>query len=280
MYTDILVPDLHPGCMHGPLAAARALAANGRGHVHVLVTVDVPAPIPSEWAGLSNEVYTRLHAEARRRAEERRDALTAQFANADVPTDVRIAEAGGLYPQAVTTLQARYADLTVVPTLAAGSPVQDIVHDHFHDLLLNSGGPVLAVPEACTPSLPPKRVVVAWKPTREATRAIRDALPLLRAAESVDVVVIDPRTGEGAHGDEPGADIAAHLARHGVRVNVVSRPSMNFSVAYALLDHARAIGADLLVAGGYGRSRFRELLLGGATRELMQTTHIPVLFAH
>ena len=261
MYTDILVPDLHPGCMHGPLAAARALAANGRGHVHVLVTVDVPAPIPSEWAGLSNEVYTRLHAEARRRAEARRDALTAQFANADVPTDVRIAEAGGLYPQAVTTLQARYADLTVVPTLAAGSPV-------------------LAVPEACTPTLPPKRVVVAWKPTREATRAIRDALPLLRAAESVDVVVIDPRTGEGAHGDEPGADIAAHLARHGVRVNVVSRPSMNFSVAYALLDHARAIGADLLVAGGYGRSRFRELLLGGATRELMQTTHIPILFAH
>jgi len=60
----------------------------------------------------------------------------------------------------------------------------------------------------------------------------------------------------------------------------VSRPSMNFSVAYSLLDHARAVGADLLVAGGYGRSRFRELLLGGATRELMQTTHIPVLFAH
>ena len=92
--------------------------------------------------------------------------------------------------------------------------------------------------------------------------------------------MIDPAVGESAHGGEPGADIAAHLARHGLRVEVTVRPSMNFSVAYALLDHARTVGADLLVAGGYGHSRLREAVLGGSTRELLETAHLPVLFSH
>ena len=155
-----------------------------------------------------------------------------------------------------------------------------LVHDYFHDLLRHSGRPVLVVPDGHAATLPPKRVVIAWKPTRETSRAVADAMPLLQKADAVDVLVIDPAVGESAHGGEPGADIAAHLARHGLRVEVVTRPSMNFSVAYAVLEYARTVGADLVVAGGYGHSRLREALLGGTTRELLQTTHLPVLFSH
>ena len=107
-----------------------------------------------------------------------------------------------------------------------------------------------------------------------------DALPLLRHAEAVDVVVVAPEPDEKGYGQDPGADIAAHLARHGLRVEVIAKPRMNFSTAYAVLEHARTVGAGLLVAGDYGRSRFREFLLGGATRELLQGTHLPVLFSH
>jgi nucleotide-binding universal stress UspA family protein len=128
---------------------------------------------------------------------------------------------------------------------------------------------------------PASHAVVAWQPTRESTRALHDALPLLRAARTVDVVTVDPVIGESRHGEEPGADIAAHLARHGLEANVVvhaRRPQE--TVAAALLRHAAESGAQLLVAGGYGHSRLREWAIGGTTRELLRTARTPVLFSH
>lgn len=280
MIKDILVPYVNTDSEKAPSAAAIALAEAFQAHVAMLVTVDVPAPMPSDWGAMAYDVYARLHEEARKRARERVDALRKQFANATVTPEVRMTEAVSLYPQNAAAMQARYADLSVLPAMPRGGAENMLVHDYFHDLLRHSGRPVLVVPEGSTATLPPKRVVIAWKPTREASRAIADAMPLLRMADTVNVVVIDPVVGESAHGGEPGADIAAHLARHGLKVEVETRPSMNFSVAYAVLQHARTVGADLVIAGGYGHSRLREALLGGTTRELLQTAHVPVLFSH
>ncbi len=284
MFKDILVPCVNADSEKAPVAAAIALAEAFDAHVAMLVTVDVPAPMPSDWGAMAYDVYARLHEEARRRAHEHADALREKFAHATVPLEVRTTGAVSLYPQNAAAMQARYADLTVLPAMPRDGAEKMLVHDYFHDVLRHSGRPVLVVPDGSTATLPPRRVVIAWKPTRETSRAVADAMPLLRKADAVDVLVIDPVVGErahgGGHGDEPGADIAAHLARHGLRVEVVTRPSMNFSVAYALLEYARSVGADLVVAGGYGHSRLREALLGGTTRELLQTTHLPVLFSH
>jgi nucleotide-binding universal stress UspA family protein len=280
MYKDILIPYVNADSERAPTAAAMALAEAFEAHVAMLVTVEVPAPMPSDWGAMAYDLYARLHEEARKRARERVAALREKFVHAAVPLDIRITEAVSLYPQNAAALQARYADLTVLPAMPRGGAENMFVHDCFHDVLRHSGRPVLVVPEGNTAALPPKRAVIAWKPTREASRAIADAMPLLRRADAVDVLVIDPVVGEAAHGGEPGADIAAHLAHHGLKVEVVTRPSMNFSVTYALLEYARTVGADLIVAGGYGHSRLREAMLGGTTRELLQTTHLPVLFSH
>lgn len=280
MIKDLLIPYVNAESEGAPVATAIAIAQTFEAHVAMLVTVDVPAPMPSDWGAMAYDIYARLHEEARRRADARADGLRARFANADVPVEVRVAEAVSVYPQNTAAMHARHADLTVLPTMPRDGAENMLVHDCFHDVLRHSGRPVLAVPAGSTATLPPRRAVIAWKPTREAARAVADAMPLLKMADAVDVLVVDPVVGEAGHGGEPGADIAAHLARHGLKVDVVTRPRMNFSVAYALLDHARMVGADLLVAGGYGHSRLREAMLGGTTRELLQTAHLPVLFSH
>ena len=280
MYKDILVPYVNTDSEHAPAAAAIAIADAFQAHVAMLVTVDVPRPMPSDWGAMAYDVYASLHEEARKRAHARAEALRGKFAHATVPVEIRTTEAVSLYPQNAAALQARYADLSVLPTMPKEGADTMFVHDYFHDLLRQSGRPVLVVPRDSKAMLPPKRVVIAWKPTREASRAVADAMPLLRKADTVNVVVIDPVVGEAVHGGEPGADIAVHLARHGLKVEVETRPSMNFSVAYAVLQHARTVGADLVVAGGYGHSRLREAMLGGTTRELLESTHLPVLFSH
>lgn len=280
MIKDILVPWVNTDSEREVADAAVALAAHFEAHLAVLVTVEVPAPMPTDWGAMAYDVYARLHDDARRRADERADGLRQRFANAGAAVEVRTAEAVSLFPQNTAAMHARHADLTVLPAMPRDGAERLLVHDHFHEVLRHSGRPVLVVPSGAPPKLPPKRVVVAWKPTPQAARALADAMPFLHAAEQVDVLMIDPAIGDSAHGEEPGAGIATHLARHGLNVEVSARPSMNFSATYAILDFARQVGADMVVAGGYGHSRLREAVLGGTTRELLETTHLPVLFAH
>jgi nucleotide-binding universal stress UspA family protein len=103
---------------------------------------------------------------------------------------------------------------------------------------------------------------------------------MLCDAATVDVVSIEPRIGDFGHGDWPGADIGTHLARHGLAVNVLTLPRQDQPVATALLGHAAESGAQLLIAGGYGHSRLREWMLGGATSGLLDAAHLPILFSH
>jgi nucleotide-binding universal stress UspA family protein len=128
--------------------------------------------------------------------------------------------------------------------------------------------------------MPPRRVVVAWDGSREAARATHDALPLLRLAEEAIVLIVDARDLGARVGQEPGADVAAHLTRHEVRTRVKRVTSDRTGIGELILAQAGAEDADLLVMGGYGHSRFREMLLGGVTRHVLEHTTRPVLFAH
>ncbi len=147
-------------------------------------------------------------------------------------------------------------------------------------MALAVGRPVLVVPYAGRFEACGRRVLVAWNASRAATRAVNDAMPLLAGAETVTVLCVDPDEDRRAHGDVPGADVAVHLARHGVKARVESTASGGIGVGNAVLSRASDIGADLLVMGAYGHTRVRELLLGGATRTILESMTVPVLLSH
>ncbi len=173
---------------------------------------------------------------------------------------------------------ARYSDLIVAaqPDLDATDGARGRL---LQELVLGAGRPLLLVPAIGAPPAFGRRAMIAWDAGREAARAVADALPLLRRAESVEVVTIDAaRTGR--HGEEPGADIARHLARHGVKVEVEQLRSGSLSVGDLLLNRAADRGLDLLVMGAYAHSRLRDLVLGGVTRHLMAHMTLPVFMAH
>lgn len=171
---------------------------------------------------------------------------------------------------------ARYADLSVFST----PDDSGLWHQTVDTTLFESGKPVLICPPGASLETVGRRVAVAWNAGREAARTVADALPLMEGAEDVRVVMVDPRVGPFDHGEEPGADVSAMLARHGLRVTAEALPKSGRTFAEAFLAHARDIDADLLVCGAYGHSRFSEMLLGGATRDLMEETDRPVLMSH
>jgi nucleotide-binding universal stress UspA family protein len=143
-----------------------------------------------------------------------------------------------------------------------------------------AGRPILVVPYAGHFARIGQRVVIGWDASREAARAVNDAMPLLAAAEAVTVLTIDPEQSPRGHGEIPGADIALHLARHGVTAQVERTVSAGIGIGNTLLSRAADLEADLLVMGAYGHSRVRELLLGGVTRTMLTSMTLPVLMAH
>ena len=177
----------------------------------------------------------------------------------------------------MVALHARYADLVVLgqPDSENGGEVDAQVPE---DVVLSAGRPALVVPYIGAGEEIGKRVLIAWDGGREAARAVNDALPLLEKAEFVAVLVVNP--SQGAHGEEPGADIALHLARHGIAVEAQHIEVRDLSTGNALLSRLADEAIDLLVMGAYGHSRLREMVLGGVTREVFQQMTVPVLMSH
>jgi len=175
------------------------------------------------------------------------------------------------------TLHGRYADLIVI-----GQPWADdgsgLGSGFAERAMLEAGRPVLTVPYVGKFSTIGKRILVAWNAGREATRAVTDAIPFMQRAASVQVIVINPESGE--HGAMPGSDIALYLARHGVNVEVYMDESGQKDIGSEILSRAADFGADLIVMGAYGHSRFREMVMGGASRTIIDSMTVPVLLSH
>jgi len=174
--------------------------------------------------------------------------------------------------------QARYADLVVLSQTDPATSGFSIMRQLPEHLTLHGGRPVLVVPYAGAFTHLDRHALVAWDGSRAATRAITDALPLLRSSARVTLALFDPGR---AHGEEPGADMALYLARHGLTVEVQRQTTApDVDVGNALLSLAADTGADLLVMGAYGHQRWREIVLGGVTRRVLQTMTLPVLMSH
>lgn len=188
----------------------------------------------------------------------------------------RLADGG---PEDALLLHSRYADLVVVGQgdrrNGATAPYAQLPED----VMLHGVRPVLIVPDEGEPGEVGRRILLAWDGGMEATRALTLALPLLRRAGKVVVAVVNPSRGAAAHGEQPGADMALYLARHGVQAEV-REEWCECGVDEALLSLAGELDIDLLVMGGYGHARLREMLVGGTTRAILDTMNIPVLMAH
>lgn len=136
--------------------------------------------------------------------------------------------------------------------------------------------PCSIVPNAWRGKTIGDNILIGWNASRQARRAVSDAMTFLIAAKAVTVLVIDP-AGRHRHGEEPGTDIALQLARHGVHVTVDRVTSQGSPIAEVILRYAMQNGSDLLVVGAYSHARAKELLLGGATRTLLAQMPVPVL---
>ncbi|HZW12001.1 MAG TPA: universal stress protein [Noviherbaspirillum sp.] len=175
-------------------------------------------------------------------------------------------------------LQARYADLVVIGQNDPNEISPVTMPDFPQYVVLNSGRPVLIVPYAGRFDNIGGRVLIAWNASMEATRAIASAMPLLERAQMVEVVVFNPRAQTQAYGPRPGQDMAEFLARHDIKTEVLLQDADR--VGEALLSLAGDRSADLIIMGGYGHNRFREILLGGVTRTVIESMKVPVLMSH
>lgn len=173
--------------------------------------------------------------------------------------------------------QARFADLAVV-----GLPYGDSKrHEEtlvLEGLLFEADCPTIVVPEGEVTARP-ESIVIGWNESAEAVRAVRAALPFLQAAKTVHIAIIDPPE-MGPERSDPGGGLAVYLARHGVRCDIQVMARSGYKVSERLSQHVTETGSDLLVMGGYGHSRFREAILGGATRDMLEHSKVPVLMAH
>ncbi|MGI4721345.1 MAG: universal stress protein [Janthinobacterium lividum] len=228
-----------------------------------------PVPLPeSDFQGLRDAAEERLTVFSREAARLGVESF-AGHANDD---DVAYA----------LLLESRYADLVVLSQDKAGNTLPASLGRMAHlpeYISLHGVRPVLVVPPDYDNAVIPGPAVVGWDGGMQALRAISAALPLLQRASNVQLAIINPDQRRGLHGEQPGADMALYLARHGVRVEVV-RERTSSTEGEALVALARDSGAGLMVTGAYGHSRYREWVLGGVTRELLERAPVPLLIAH
>jgi nucleotide-binding universal stress UspA family protein len=171
---------------------------------------------------------------------------------------------------------ARRFDLAVVGQFEPDKlPVRQLI---IEAALFDSGRPLLLVPYIQREGLKLDRVMVCWDGSRNAARAVGDAMPFLGRAKAVEIVLVASEPGKS--GEIAGADIAHHLARHGLNVELRQIVVQDLDVANTILSHSADIGADFIVMGGYGHSRLREFVLGGATRGILGAMTVPTLMSH
>ncbi|MDN2566675.1 universal stress protein [Aquibium sp. A9E412] len=255
------------------LDLALELAREADAHLSVLIVALAPPPPGGEYAAVASDVWMQERDNDRAALDARMAAVSERLAGFDVSSDVDSAYPEKSQADDVVGRRARYADLIVIgPELATRPNLKTAT---VNAGLFESGRPVLLVPEGKRATLKPATVLVAWDSGVEAARAVREALDLMAGATDVRVTMVDP----AGDAPEPGADLAAYLARHGASVAVDRLPSCGHTVAEVLTQHAGDLSADLVVMGGYGHSRLRERVFGGVTRSMVEAPAVPVLMA-
>jgi len=255
--------------------SAIALASDHEAHltaVFALSFPDIPAYVQSQ---ISANVIEAHIADARKQGEGIVEVFATKAEKAGLSYETAMVEGDH---DDVLTLRGRYADLIVVGQNGPGGTEQAAKSDMPDRLIMSAGRPVLVVPYAGRFAALGRHVVVAWDASRQASRAVNDALPILTGADKVQVLSVNPES-KGL-GDAPGADICRHLARHGIMAESSSVRTDEISAADMLLSRIADDGADMIVMGAYGHARWRELVLGGFTKHMLKHMTVPVLMSN
>lgn len=252
---------------------ATALAAQAGAHLSVVIATQLHSVSNVMGASLVSGVVSGENRKLAEAAEARVAAACAAATAAGVECNARVLHKGYPEVRANLTSCARLFDVVVADAAPDASSMQ---RELLVDILFQAARPLVIVPAVTTPQL--DHVVVAWDGTAPATRALNDAMPLLRGAKSVDVVTIagDKELPEGGH----AADIVPHLVRHGLPATAREIALNRGDAAQTLIHHAVSTNAGLLVMGAYAHSRFRQMVFGGVTSALLKDCPVPLLMSH
>ena len=252
---------------HGAHVTALHVMTNPAALVHTPYEIDILV-----------EAQERMREGARKRADDLRKRFEVQVeSEVDAVGEWRAVESLTPDIESILIDNARCCDLTMIAQPDPADNANRI--GTLGEVILQTGRPVLVVPYTGTARSVGKRVFVAWNGSRESTRAVFDALPFLREADEVQLYIVEEDRQYYA-AQIPGAALAATLSRHGVRITTEKAAKTDLTVAETLLSRLADHGSDLLVMGGYGHSRAREYVFGGATRDILRTMTVPVLFSH
>ncbi len=198
----------------------------------------------------------------------------------EISAQSRIVECSTMELAEKIAFEARHVDLTFLEQPSPDRKNRGLVSSLLEGALFNTGRPVYIVPYIGRRDTPVRKAVIAWDGSYKSARAVNDAIPLLSDRGETVVLIIDPDKRKKSHGPKPGADIVAHLERHGIRASIVVKPSGGLDISTTILNFVSDAGADLLVMGAYGHSRLRERTLGGVTRTILDQMTVPVLMSN
>jgi nucleotide-binding universal stress UspA family protein len=280
-YKSILTVLTNPDTVELAITSAARLALAQDAHLDVLVLGVDRTQVGYSYIGtgavLMQVSLDRAEADARSLETAAKKALGEQFPELRFAVEAVVTQLGALSD--LVASRARFADLVVLPRpygSGQGAESEAVVEA----ALFEGKAPVLVLPEkGLGEHALPKRIVVAWNQSAEAMVATRQALPLLKGAEKVNITVIDPPT-QGEERSDPGGMLCQMLVRHGVHAEVSVLARSLPRISDVLARHVWDQNADMLVMGAYGHSRFREAILGGATRNMLEKAEVPVLMAH
>ncbi len=277
-YKTLLSVLSDPALMETPLAQGDALAMAEDAHFDVLCLGVDRTQTGYYYAGanamLLQESISRAQEDAaalEKAVKQRLEGTQARWA-----TDTGVAQLADL--GRIVAARARFSDLVILPRPygeGCGAELEPIIES----AMFEGHAPVLVMPDAAAMAARPKKIMISWNESVEAMNAIRAAMPFLQKADLVSVVVVDP-PAHSPNRSDPGGPLSQWLSRHGVRVEIDVLSKTLPRVSDVILRHATDMDAELVVMGAYGHSRFREAILGGATRNMLEHASVPVFMAH
>jgi nucleotide-binding universal stress UspA family protein len=259
------------------MAAASTLARTFEAHVTGLYVVPAVQIYPSGGVDLMPQIFEGNRIYFQENAKKVRDTFETAMKKEGLSFAFHQIDSKSYLISDDMIEEGRGADLIVVNAIDREASA-GVELDFAERLVIGAGRPVLILPRAGEFQF--GEAIVGWNGSREAARAVFDAVPLLKASTGARIVAVDPQKNPEQRGSIPGADLAESLARHGIKATSEPYLTDGLEPGLALIQHAKDAGAALIVMGAYGHSRFREFILGGSTASVLAKINQPVLMSH